>query len=113
VSVLNGCRVESFLRPDGSNLVEIVGEIDRSDAEAVTQMLVDIVGSADATVDLGGLSFIDSSGLGAFVQAAIAAREAGFALHLVRLTPNSRRMIEITGLGDVLNLNHSLGDLTT
>jgi anti-sigma B factor antagonist len=53
-------------------------------------------------LDLTGVRFIDCAGVGALVASCRAARHDGGRLFVVALSPCTRRIIEITGLQEVL-----------
>jgi anti-anti-sigma factor len=53
-------------------------------------------------LDLAGVRFIDCAGVGALVASCRAARQDGGRLPVVALSPCARRIIEITGLQEVL-----------
>ncbi|MFL6023720.1 MAG: STAS domain-containing protein [Marmoricola sp.] len=51
-------------------------------------------------VDLGGVTFIDSSGLGALVRLRNQARSRGADVALVRVPETVARVLEVTGLAE-------------
>ena len=54
------------------------------------------------TVEARGLTFIDSSGLAALIRAREAAKEAGVAFRVSEPSPMLRRIVELTGVVDLL-----------
>jgi anti-sigma B factor antagonist len=76
------------------HVVRLQGELDLDTAEGLPEWLIEISGST-VVLDLSGLSFMDSSGISAIVQARI---ELGDNLVLSRPQPNVQRVLEITGL---------------
>ncbi|MGN6160841.1 MAG: STAS domain-containing protein, partial [Marmoricola sp.] len=54
--------------------------------------------------DLAGVTFIDSSGLGALVQIQKSARDKGVSLVLTRSSAPTRRLLELTGLQHVFTI---------
>jgi anti-anti-sigma factor len=94
--------VESALDATGASIVRISGEIDMSNAELLGQSLEQIVGAGRGplVVDLAALEFMDSSGIAILLRAA--ARVDSIEVR----NPSStvRRIIECTGLTDVLHL---------
>jgi anti-sigma B factor antagonist len=56
------------------------------------------------TIDMSGLTFVDSSGLGLLVELRQMATASGVALELANVPPRPARVIEIAGLADTLGL---------
>jgi anti-anti-sigma factor len=86
--------------------VVLTGELDIAGAqeadEAVRQAESD--GDGVLTIDLSGLTFMDSTGLRLLVAADRRAQEAGRTLRIVRGPDPIQRVLELTGLGDKLPL---------
>lgn len=80
------------------------GEIDIASADdlrAAGARVIESLGSADQLdIDMSGVTFIDSSGLGALVSIRNAADEAGLTISLVIDSPTIIRLFELTGLRD-------------
>ena len=55
-------------------------------------------------LDLGGLAFVDSSGLRVFVTAREALSNRGAVLALRNPSPNTRRLLDIAGLGEIIEV---------
>jgi anti-anti-sigma factor len=53
-------------------------------------------------VDVGEVTFVDSTGFGMLLVAQRRARAAGGDLHLTNLQPNVRRVLDVSGLDKVL-----------
>jgi anti-sigma B factor antagonist len=85
-------------RHDGITVVAAVGEIDLATAPRLRDCLRET--SGNVVVDLRAVSFLDSSGIGAFVDARN--RLLGQGDHLVLRKPQDgpRRALEIVGLAD-------------
>ena len=60
-------------------------------------------GFGKIVVDLGGLSFMDSSGLRVLVEAHRTAGARGIELDVIPGPPAVRRIFEITGTGELLS----------
>ncbi len=95
------------LEVDGERAVAAVhGEVDVSSAaqlrEGLYQLLAD--GRRDLTVDLVGMTFIDSTGLGVLVGVLKRAREAGGELTLRGPNKSARKVLEISGLARIVGL---------
>lgn len=83
-------------------VVRVSGELDLSSVEAVRAALDASVGDGAARVelDLGALEFLDSSGLSLFVELA-----GRIPVTIVAASDPVRRIIDVTGLGEVLGLS--------
>lgn len=93
--------------PQGSRL-ELAGEIDIAAAGKVLEAglrLVDRLGrSEELEIDMSGVTFIDSSGLGALVATRNAAVERGAGVSLSGVQPRIRRVFEYAGLLDSFSM---------
>lgn len=58
-------------------------------------------GGSQVIVDLGQVTFLDSTGIGALVGISNAGREAGVPLVLRSVPPRIAKLLTITGLDDV------------
>jgi anti-anti-sigma factor len=92
-------------RSDGSCVVSVVGEMDLAVVAEFLARALECLDRADAlTLDLGGVSFIDSSGLGALVRVRKEAGNRGKTLTLVNVSASTHRLLEITGLQDAFDI---------
>lgn len=91
---------------DGTALVTTVGEIDAATAdtvaEAVSKALAD--GYKRVIVDFAQVTFIDSTGLGVLVKSHRAAEAADAVFGVVHPTPQTRKLIRVLGLDQLLNI---------
>ena len=88
-------------------VVEVAGELDLHSApqlRAEVGRAIEQGGAPLLVVDLSGVTFLDSTGVGVLVGALKRAREAGGALHFCGAQPRVRRVFEITGLIGALPL---------
>lgn len=95
---------------DGWTVVTIYGELDVASAPALRERLIGLVneGSAYLVLDLEGLDFLDSTGLGAIISALKRARTNEGDLRLVCTQSRIRRLFEITALDQAFPLHASL-----
>ena len=86
--------------------VVVVGDVDSSTSARLRDLLTDLIddGARQITLDVGGLAFIDSSGLGVIVGAMRKVRLHGGDLELAAVNPNTTKVLEITGLDRVLTI---------
>jgi anti-anti-sigma factor len=90
---------------DGVVMVALRGELDLASARKTEERFASIDEQAPArmVVDLGGLTFIDSSGLRVLLLADARARERGYELVLLPGEEPVQRVFEVTGALDVLH----------
>jgi anti-anti-sigma factor len=85
----------------GRTVCRVTGDLDAANASRLRAVLVEQLGEGcDAVVDLSGLEFIDSSGLGVLVGALKRFQADGHTLGLRAPTASLRRVLDTTGLSD-------------
>jgi len=92
---------------DGMTTVALLGELDlscRDDMEAVTESLSHD-GLGLVVFDLGGLSFMDSTGLLALFHAKRALNDEGRMVQVVGAHGSVLKVIELTKMAQELNLS--------
>ena len=86
-------------RSDGTCVLWVQGEFDLAVVDEFLEQALPCLAGADALeLDLHGVSFIDSSGLGALVHVRNEAARQGKPMSLVNVSPATHRLLEITGL---------------
>lgn len=97
-------------------MVKVSGELDLLTAPRFREALDEAVAGALAegspgviVVDLGGVSFMDSSGINAIVGAARRLEEGGGGMRLVVKTAPVARTIELTGLNRIFEVFPDVG----
>jgi anti-sigma B factor antagonist len=83
---------------DGSTVVVLSGELDCAYEADVTRLLAGLDHGAPITVDVAGLTFLDSSGLRCLLHAAQEAAAHGSRLLVTNATGLVRRVIEIAAV---------------
>jgi len=85
---------------DAQAVVRLIGDLDPATASQLRTEFIDLVGHGvrTVTVDLGGLDFIDSTGLGVLVGGLKRLREHGGDLALRSPSASALKVFEITGL---------------
>ena len=86
---------------EDEHLVRLRGELDVLNASRLRDALIE-VGHSRVVVDLSDVSFIDSSGMASLLGARQAITDAGNQFVVRGATGIVRRVIELTGLGEVL-----------
>jgi anti-sigma B factor antagonist len=91
------------LDTEGHAVVYVEGEIDLVTSPALREALAGAVEeSASVIVDMGGVHFVDSSGLSALVWGQRGAQQAGGSLRIRRPSAMLRRMLHRTALDSLL-----------
>jgi anti-sigma B factor antagonist len=87
----------------GHAVLAVTGEVDVHTAHTLRGRLADVVASGERAliVDLGGVQFLDSTGLGVLVGGLNKVRDAGGSLSLVCPHANLRKLFAVTGLDRV------------
>ena len=99
--------------PDGDTpVVAVSGEVDVYSAPALKDSLDSLLkdGASTVVVDLSDVAFLDSTGLGALVEARAATTDAGGSLPLVCNHERILKLFTITGLNDVFSIYPTLAD---
>ncbi|MGI5246118.1 STAS domain-containing protein [Dactylosporangium sp. CA-139066] len=91
-------------RQGARSQVVLTGELDLDSAPSLLTAVVEelAAGANEVIVDLSGLVFIDSSGLGTLVGCWRRAKNAGAALTVANPGEDVRTTLEITGLDQIL-----------
>ena len=84
-------------------VLRISGEVDISTAPRLRERLQQL-DSRSVVVDLSAMTFIDSTGLGVLVGAFKRLREGGGDLVLRAPTRSTRKVLELTGLSQVVTI---------
>ncbi len=94
-------------REAGEVVVHLVGEIDVSTASKLATSVGGLLaeGSGRVVLDMGGVTFCDSQGLGTLVVLSRRARMMGTALVLVNVGDFLLRVLDITGLRTALMIH--------
>lgn len=103
-------RVTTSRIGSDSYAVAVSGELDLHSASQVQTRLADLLdaGARSIVVDLMGVSFMDSAGLGVLLAASKALRMAGGELVLAADDRRILRVLEITGLERSIHVERTL-----
>jgi anti-sigma B factor antagonist len=81
----------------------VIGEPESTFKRTVIRLLEE--GKVNLLVDLRGVGFLDSSGLGALVRALTSAQKEGGQTKLLHAGPQIRKLLEMTKLDSVFELH--------
>lgn len=95
-----GARLSVVANADGWT---IEGEIDAHSADSLSSALSRMPDVAKVVADFAGVTFMDSSGLRVLVDAAMSATGVGKTFAIANPQVAIRRIIEISGLSDLLH----------
>lgn len=89
---------------DTGTTLSIQGDVDASTVDELRTALATCRKNGVVVIDLAGVPFIDSSGLGALVQASRATKDAGGQLRVANAGPAVARAAQYAGLTDHLGM---------
>jgi anti-anti-sigma factor len=92
---------------NGEATLVVAGEVDIASVSFFSEQLRALIDAAHspAVLDLGELSFLDSSGVAALLAAHTAAQERGVDLILLSPTDMVRRVLDVTGVAPFLRIH--------
>jgi anti-sigma B factor antagonist len=110
VEALNASSFQVFRgqEDDRSHMI-VMGDLDLASAPSLAHELLAVTteNDGDVILDIGLLTFIDSTGLSLFVSQHKRLEAQGRTLTIYGPTPSARRLFEVTGLTDVLHIQPS------
>lgn len=100
---------------EGRTVLRCAGELDAHGAPTLAEALAPLTSVAGCSpiVDLTGVDFLDSTGLGVLVTGMKHVRDVGGTLDVIACTPRVLRVFELTGLDSVLTLHATLDSALT
>ena len=103
-------HLESITAGGACAVVRITGEIDVYTAPQLRERVIDLIehGTLHLIMDLRGVDFLDSTGLGAFVGSLKRLRARQGSLTVVTGSNRIRQIFQITGLTKVFTLQPSV-----
>jgi len=87
---------------DRAYVVTVQGELDLYTTPQLTAELESLVDGLDVVLDLSGVTFLDSTALGAILLAARRLREDNGALALVASEASTKKLLEVVGVDRVV-----------
>jgi stage II sporulation protein AA (anti-sigma F factor antagonist) len=106
----DGVRIDAF-HSEGVLTLSVRGEIDMASAPRLHGVLErSIARTKRLSLDLSGVSFMDSSGVNLLLRAAVASRDLGGSLSVVAASRQVRQVLQISGVAEVVGLEPELAD---
>jgi len=84
----------------------VIGDAESTFKRTVTRLLEE--GHTRLLVDLSGVGFLDSSGLGALVRALTQSQKEGGQTKLLRAGPQIRKLLQMTKLDSVFEIHDDM-----
>ncbi|WP_017754816.1 STAS domain-containing protein [Calidifontibacillus oryziterrae] len=96
---------------DNTHLLKLSGEVDAYTAPKLREAIIPLVEkeNANVIVNLSGVRYMDSTGLGVFIGALKSSYKFRSSLKLQGLTTQVERLFHITGLSEVINIEAECG----
>lgn len=89
---------------DGAHVVTLSGEIDLQTSPQVREAVLDSLRQGGPViVDMGGIAYIDSSGVASLVEGFQVARRQGVAFVLAAVSPAAMRVLQLARLDKVFS----------
>ena len=91
----------------GAVTITLSGEIDHHGARAIMNELEDAVANRvprELTLDLSGISFMDSSGIAVLLRTHRHMRQLGGTMRVTAIPAQSRRVLDAAGMGRIITM---------
>jgi anti-sigma B factor antagonist len=100
-----GLTLDKEKTPDGS-VIRVHGEVDLYSSPELRKVILKTIPSAkgDLTIDLSGVTYIDSSGVATLVEGLRSAREHGIGFALVAPSAAVMQVLELARLDSVFEV---------
>ena len=100
-------QLDITMTPGPTTVLALAGDLDPATAPLLEAALAEATapgGVERVVLDLAGLAFLDSSGLRIFVTSREALAAQGATLALRSPSANTRRLLDVTGLGEIIDV---------
>lgn len=105
-------KIDSVVK-DGLTILSVVGEMDLSNAADLKTVIEEQLSAgiiSKLIIDLGKVSYLDSSGIGILVASFTKVRKAGGSLKLANLSETVRETLKLTNLIEFFEVYDTLED---
>jgi anti-sigma B factor antagonist len=97
-------------RPDGFIIVRPVGELDAFTVSQFRQALAELASSRRLVIDMSGIPFVDSAGLGALIGGIRRTRELGGDVAVACDRPTLVRLLRTTGFDRIVSVTETVDE---
>lgn len=94
--------------PDGCVICRPVGELDAFTVSQFRQALADLASSKRLVIDMSGIPFVDSAGLGALIGGIRRTRELGGDVAVACDRPTLVRLLRTTGFDRIVSVTETV-----
>ena len=111
---MDSSRLQINIEETFPPVISAIGELDYQNCDSLASLITGTICKCGPTMklSLGGLEFVDSSGLRILVKAAIDAKKTGGSVTVVSLTRQLKRMLEISGFQHLFEITATSTDPT-
>jgi anti-sigma B factor antagonist len=103
-------NIEQEHTEDGYTVCRPVGELDAFTVSQFRQALAELAAGPRLVIDMSGVPFVDSAGLGALIGGIRRARELGGDVVVVCNRPSLVRTLRTTGFDRIVTMTDTLND---
>jgi anti-sigma B factor antagonist len=95
---------------EGLTVITPVGELDAFTVSRFRQEVAQVAAGSQVVIDMSGVPFLDSSGLGALIGAIRRVRELGGEVAVACNRPSVERLLRTTGFDRIVTLAETVED---
>ena len=99
-----------LVEEEGCSVCRPTGELDASTVVEFREQLAGLASIERLVIDLSGVPFMDSAGLGALIGGIRRIRDAGGAVGVACDRPGVLRLLHTTGFDRIVNVSPTVGD---
>lgn len=103
-------KINQDERPDGFVICRPVGELDAFTVSQFRQALADLAASKRLVIDMSGIPFVDSAGLGALIGGIRRTRELGGDVAVACDRPTLVRLLRTTGFDRIVTVAETVDE---
>jgi anti-sigma B factor antagonist len=105
--------IRTELAPGGVTVCRPVGELDAFTVSHFREAMAELAARGRLVIDLSGIPFLDSAGLGALIGAIRRTRELGGSVGVACNRPTLARLLRTTGFDRIVLVTHTVEEALT